>query len=317
MANPSPPLPNIIYNVQVYRGVTGDRKLLSCGGTGENVDLWIRDDDSNRQKWQFIPLPDGSYNIRVYGGVSNSRRLLSTGGDGARVDLWTTDDGSGRQRWILEPLPLGAFRIRVKGGVSTGRTLLSCGGDGMRVDLWTTDDNSGRQQWVLVPEDVEIASLDFSVTTGLATILPDFVSEAVLTNNTTSVQTLTAYYEKKATETSSFEQQSGFTFSVSGTKNFGTPIFASGSITVSASTTNTWTYGKTETRQDTRSYTLPVTVKPGKRVVAKASVVMAKLDVPYTATGYSKVTGQTITAKGMWRGVLAGTITYTLTESDL
>ena len=58
MTKPNLPLSNVLYNVQVYRGVTGGRKLLSCSGTGDRVDLWTTDDDSNRQKWQFIPLPD-------------------------------------------------------------------------------------------------------------------------------------------------------------------------------------------------------------------------------------------------------------------
>lgn len=121
MPHPSEPLSNVLYNVRVHRGVATDRKLLSCGGTGEKVDLWTVDDDSNRQKWMFVKLPDGSYNIRVYGGVTTGRTLLSCGSDGAKVDLWTVDDGSGRQRWILEPLAMGCFRIRVKGGVNNRR----------------------------------------------------------------------------------------------------------------------------------------------------------------------------------------------------
>lgn len=310
------PLSNVLYNVQVYRGVTGGRKLLSCNSVGA-VDLWTTDDDSNRQKWQFILLPDGTYNIRVYGGVNNGRVLLSCGGTGERVDLWTTDDGSGRQRWILEPLAMGCFRIRVKGGVNNGRALLSCSGDGTRVDLWTTDDNSGRQQWVLVPEDVELDRIDFSLAGATTSTQPDFVDVSDVENTGSGPLISTAQYTKSAVVTSSFEQKHSFSFSITGTKNFGTPVFASGSLEVSTSTTHSWTYATSQTRQDTRSYTLQVTVPPQKRSIVKVAVTMMKLDVPYVAVGTSKLTGETVRVAGIWQGITAGHIAHKVTEAPL
>ncbi|MBL9105451.1 MAG: ETX/MTX2 family pore-forming toxin [Myxococcales bacterium] len=316
MTLPSLPLPDVIYNVRVYRGVTGDRKLLSCNAIGE-VDLWTTDDDSNRQKWQFIKLPDGSYNIRVFGGVNNGRVLLSCGGTGERVDLWTTDDGSGRQRWTLEPLAMGCFRIRVKGGVSGGRVLLSCGGDGKRVDLWTTDDNSGRQQWVLIPEDIELDRVEFNLPATVMTTQPDFVDESVVENTESNPLNKTATYTHQATTSSSFEQTHAFTFSASGTKNFGTPVFASGSVTVSASTTHTWSYATNQTRQDTRSYSLQIIVPGHWRNKVALSVKMLKLNVPYTAYGTSKLTGQTVAVPGEWTGVTAGQILHVVSGEPL
>jgi hypothetical protein len=317
MTKPNLPLSNVLYNVQVYRGVTGGRKLLSCSGTGDRVDLWTTDDDSNRQKWQFIPLPDGTYNIRVYGGVNNGRVLLSCGGTGERVDLWTTDDGSGRQRWTLEPLTMGCFRIRVKGGVNSGRALLSCSGDGTRVDLWTTDDNSGRQQWVLVPEDVELDRIEFSLASAATSTRPDFVDESVVDNAGSGPAIKTATFTKKAKFTSSFEQQHSFSFRITGSKNFGTPVFVSGSLEVSAETTNTWTYAESQTREDTRSYSLQVTVPPQKRGVVTVAVTMMKLDVPYVAYGTSKLTGETVSVAGIWQGISAGQIAHRVTEEPL
>jgi hypothetical protein len=316
MTKPSLPLSNVLYNVQVYRGVNGGRKLLSCNSTGQ-VDLWTTDDDSNRQKWQFIPLPDGTYNIRVYGGVSNGRVLLSCGGTGERVDLWTTDDGSGRQRWTLEPLAMGCFRIRVKGGVNNGRALLSCSGDGTRVDLWTTDDNSGRQQWVLVPEDVELDRIDFSLAAATTSTQPDFVDDSKVRNDGSGPALRTAQFTRTATVMSSFEQKHSFTFKITGTKNFGTPVFASGSLEVSTETTNEWTYAESQTRADTRSYTLQVTVPPRTLSVVKLAVTMMKLDVPYVAFGTSKLTGETVSVAGVWKGIAAGQFLYTVTEEPL
>ena len=316
MAQPSLPLSNVIYNVQVYRGVTGGRKLLSCNAVGA-VDLWTEDDDSNRQRWQFIRLPDGSYNIKVFGGVNNGRVLLSCGGTGEKVDLWTTDDGSGRQRWTLEPLAMGCFRIRVKGGVSGGRALLSCGGDGTRVDLWTTDDNSGRQQWVLIPEDIELDHIEFNLSAAEMTNQPDFVDESVVVNTEANPALKTATYTNKATTSSSFEQTHSFTFTISGTKNFGTPVFASGSVTVSAATTHTWSYAKSESREDSRSYSLQVTVPGHWRNTIALSVKMSRLNVPYTAYGTSKLSGQVVAVPGEWTGVSAGQIVHVVSGGPL
>ncbi len=317
MPYPSEPLSNVLYNVRAYRGVTTDRKLLSCNGTGDKVDLWKVDDDSNRQKWMFVKLPDGSYNIRVFGGVPAGRTLLSCGGDGAKVDLWTADDGSGRQRWILEPLAMGCFRIRVKGGVNNGRVLLSCSGDGTKVDLWTTDDNSGRQQWVLVPEDVELDRIEFSLAGAATSTQPDFVDVSEVENLGSGPAIRTAQYTKSAEVMSSFEQKHSFTFTITGTKNFGTPVFVSGSLEVSASTTNSWTYAASQIRRDTRSYTLEVTVPPQKRSIVTVRVTMMKLDVPYVAVGTSKLTGETVRVAGLWQGITAGHIVHKVTEAPL
>jgi hypothetical protein len=317
MPNPPDPLSNILYNVRINRGVSSDRKLLSTNGNGEVVDLYHQDDDSNRQKWRFTRLSDGSYNIAIYGGVSTNRRWLSTNGNGEVVDLWSRDDGSGRQRWVLEPLAIGCFRIRVKTGVSGDRKWLSCNGDGSRVDLWRADDSSGRQQWILVPEDVEIAKIDYNTTGGLISQPPDFISEVSVTNDSDVAQSTTVKFQKKAIESSSYEHQHGFSFSVSGTKNFGTPLAASGKITVTATTTHQWTYGQSQTREDTRTYEMPLVIPPRSRVVAKASVTLTQLDVPYTATGYSKLTGEAVTASGVWHGVSAGQIVYSIKQYPL
>jgi hypothetical protein len=139
-------------NIQVLRGLSLNRSLLSCTSDGTKVDLWNTDDDSGRQQWD-ITLVDGFvdvYNIKVSGGNSSSRVFLSCTKDGAKVDLWNTDDGSGRQRWQFVPLASNIpdyFQIKVVGGVEGGRVYLSCTPDGTKVDLWSIDDGSGRQRW--------------------------------------------------------------------------------------------------------------------------------------------------------------------------
>jgi len=140
-----------VHNVQILRGLASNRSLLSSDGAAK-VDLWVKDDDSNRQTWEFKPVPGTSlFNIRLV--ASQARRFLSCTGDGLVVDTYDKDDGSGRQRWVVEPVPNSptpdTFLIRISGGVTTNRKLLSCTPDGAKVDLYDHDDGSGRQRWQL------------------------------------------------------------------------------------------------------------------------------------------------------------------------
>ena len=156
-------------NVQVLRGLSANKSLLSCPSDGTTVDLWNTDDGSGRQEWE-ISLVAGFndvYNIKVQGGVqgtcggvSGNRVFLSCTSDGSKVDLYCEDDGSGRQRWQFVPVSRSKicnyYDIKVIGGVSGGcpgvpgnRVFLSCTDDGSKVDLWCADDDSGRQRWQL------------------------------------------------------------------------------------------------------------------------------------------------------------------------
>ena len=149
---------------------------------------------------------------------------------------------------------------------------------------------------------------------GLKTTQPDFITTTIVSNQTDVQQSMTAKFGKKAIETSSFDHQHGFAFSITGTKNFGVPNLVSGSISVNATTNHNWSIGKSETKEDSREYTFPVQVPKYSNVTAKATVKMIKLDVPYTIVGYSKRTGQKITSTGIWNGINASEVTYSLVQ---
>lgn len=144
-------------NLQVLRGLTSARSLLSCTADGGTVDLFDQDDGSGRQQWrvELVPGRTDVYHIFVVGGVSGDRRYLSCTSDGTKVDLFARDDDSGRQRWRFVPVSGSGipsyYNIRVDAGVTNGRVLLSCTPDGAVVDLWHTDDPSGRQRWQVQP----------------------------------------------------------------------------------------------------------------------------------------------------------------------
>ena len=141
------------YTLQVLRGLSTGRSLLSCREDGF-VDLWFEDDASGRQRWELTQLPElgrDVFNIKVAGGTLPGERYLSCARDGSIVDLFEGDDGSGRQRWVLAkvrsnpPIPAYYTLSPFKGAGG----LLSCTADGTKVDLFDGDDHSGRQRWQL------------------------------------------------------------------------------------------------------------------------------------------------------------------------
>ncbi len=146
-------LTNRIVHIYPERGLSSNRKFLSCNTTGEVVDLWPVDDNSGRQKWVITPIGNGKYHIKPVAGLFSGRNWLSTAATGEVVDLWYNDDNSGRQQWsfsLINPLN-STYQIYITRGLNSPRFMLSCTSDGSKVDLWNVDDYSGRQRWVIEP----------------------------------------------------------------------------------------------------------------------------------------------------------------------
>lgn len=143
------------YSLQVLRGLTTNRSLLSCTAAGY-VDLFDHDDDSGRQQWKLERIPglEGNiFNIIVSGGTDEGKTYLSARADGTLVDLYYEDDGTGHQRWVLDevetdPQIPSYYTLTPVAGVPTDKKYLSVQPDGTVVDLWT-DDGSGHQYWQL------------------------------------------------------------------------------------------------------------------------------------------------------------------------
>lgn len=143
-------------NLQVLRGLSTNRSLLSCQPDGKTVDLWWQDDGSGRQQWNISPVPgyDNIYNIIVSGGNSTDNKYLGAvaPGDWGNVDLTSGDDGTGRQRWQFIPVKSNipdCYNIMVVGGETDNFVYLSCFEDGSVVNLAEKDDGSGLQRWQL------------------------------------------------------------------------------------------------------------------------------------------------------------------------
>ena len=144
------------FNLQVLRGLSSNRSILSCQAQGL-VDLWTQDDASGRQRWlvtQVQGQAEDVYTIATYKGTDSGKSFLGVAADNMTVELQASDDGSGRQRWKLVPVDSVASVLEIpsyyliESVLKSGQSgdCLSCTEDGTRVDLWF-DDGSGRQRW--------------------------------------------------------------------------------------------------------------------------------------------------------------------------
>ncbi|KAH3764638.1 ricin-type beta-trefoil lectin domain protein [Pelomyxa schiedti] len=149
------PLGHKRWTLQLLRGLSTNRTLLSCTGAGDRCDLWHMEDGSGRQIWETVPI-DGApnmYYIMISGGTEGNRRYLSCNAEGTRVDCFNVDDNTGRQKWLITPVPESVctlpcvYYIRVSAGITNTRALLSSPDNGTFIDLWFGDDNTGRQRW--------------------------------------------------------------------------------------------------------------------------------------------------------------------------
>lgn len=138
-----------IHNLQILRGFTTNKTLLSCWPDGSTADLWTFDDNTGRQQWTFklieVAGRHSVFNIIVERGMTSDKKYLSSAG--SKVDLWSMDDNSGRQQWEVIPVPDSptpdTYHIKV---VEDGR-YLTAQPDGNGITLLPGDDGSGLARW--------------------------------------------------------------------------------------------------------------------------------------------------------------------------
>jgi hypothetical protein len=335
------PTEKVVYAVKSESDFLGPQ-FMGASDNGDVVNLFYlspKDEASRkfsgRQSWVFIKLKPSNvfpnvgkdeYRIEVRK-PGSARKMLSCDGDGKIVDLWH-ESVNGCQRWKLIPLPDGSFNIKSvgsKGPTFLSRSKYAAGAKDFfgtvrqveiqKIDLVAEDDETGAQRWKLSPEDLVITAISFETgNKSKMTNQPDFIVEQTLRNASDIAQSLKAEFTKKAVETSSFEHQHGFSFALSATQKFGLPSVAQGEISVTAATQTNWTTGKKQTREDTQTYSFEFSAPAKSTVKATATVSRVKLDVPYSVTGKSKITGETITSKGVWRGVSVGKIYFSISQ---
>ena len=93
-------------------------------------------------------------------------------------------------------------------------------------------------------------------------------------------------------------------------------MVAEGKLSVEASSTNTWTWGKTTEYNTQYVATFPVKAGPRTSVRAMSVANQGILDVPYVMHASSKSSGVKVETKGTWRGVSSWDLRHTITTLD-
>ena len=150
---------------------------------------------------------------------------------------------------------------------------------------------------------IRICSLDFELDKGSAVPFPNYLKIETYDNRASSVE-LNSDFEitKEVSETSSFTRTTSVTIGAEVSISLELPIFSDVGITLSTSVTNEVSMTKETTKTTAYTTTSPVAVPAGKAIIKQAIVLMANLNVPYTAVGINGLGSKAI-IRGQWKGV--------------
>lgn len=179
--------------------------------------------------------------------------------------------------------------------------------------------NSIAQQFNIVPNDVfKLESIEY-INDATATLsrIPDFATTWAYTNGTSVQQSITTSFGQKATKTSNHTNQSTISTKLSTTVTVGVPFIVKGEISTEIGGSLQYTYGKSETTEDTRNYDIPLLIPANTRVTASATVTRYNMNVNYIATLRGQNTGKVIKVNGVWNGVDCTDIVVNTQQTNL
>lgn len=268
------PLTGELYiETNVLKGILPirfERKLLSAGSYASDPNtrvLYVKDGTSlSGARWDF----------------SQSQRKLD--GSGAYIFYNSDLYGGGSSFWDFYNLCLQSEGTKMRFGKYVER---------------------GTQEFEIRPiEEFDMVSLELIVdNSAFAVKKPDFYVTWDYNNNSDKDQEMSTNFSKKASRTSSFSRKHSVSLTVASTLSVGGTFFVNGQITTTVATTNEWTYGKSETFEDTRTYNFPLTIGARTSVHATLYVAQYEMNVKYRAVFRGKTTGKYFTEIGDWKGV--------------
>jgi len=166
-------------------------------------------------------------------------------------------------------------------------------------------------------EDMKVDKIEYKLDAGkIISSTPITLGDQVLTNNSDVEQEMSFSVSKSVSNSSSFQFSTGFTITAGMEFGVDIPVIADAKFSLSASTSNTWTWGKTTEYTIQYTATFPVMAGPHKSVRASSVVNQGTLDVPYTMYLSSKSSGVKVQTSGTWQGVSSWDIRYTITPLD-
>ncbi len=316
----------IPVNISVVKNIYNN-KYLKYNGGNEEVTLSKFDENDEDLRFIFHRMPlTGLYYITPYR-LSDNKYLLCVGYYKKKPEekilyVKTTTDSFCATWEISKGGSENSFVLRNSDLLEQGT-----GGwmDVYSLALYVKDNNlrfikySGQpeQEFIIHPcEAFRVKSLTIDQNSSTISTAPSFVVEKDYYNYSNSQQTFTTTITQKATKTSSFNRKTNVQTTISSDVKVGA-FFAKGSISVSVSNNDEWTYGKSEELEDTRDYNFPLIVAPYKHIHATLTVNREKAIMNYTAVLVGVDSGATITEHGTWENVDCTTINVVLQETTL
>lgn len=164
---------------------------------------------------------------------------------------------------------------------------------------------SPRQEFKIIPvEEFEVEKVEFDIDANATlTQTPKVLFSDKFTNNGPISQKHSFSITETYKETSSFNKKTSYNVNVTVESKLKVPLLVEGKITVSKSSGEEFTYGKSEEHSKTVNRTVNVEVPANSMADLSFTIYTYKMDVPYIATCVGKTSGKKIKVRGIWHGV--------------
>ena len=237
----------------------------------------------------------------VYSNAPNVRVLYAKTDNSSTGACWDFNEGDVREEsYVLENAD--ALTQGPGGSWDVYRDVIGANDTKIYFDKYRTN---AKQEFSVIPlDDFVIQSIEF-YNDQSATLVkqPDFVAKWTYTNRTSVQQSMTTSFTQRATKTSNFSNQTSLSLNYSSTAKVKVPFFGEGSITLGSTLSESYTFGGSETKEDSQTYNFPILIPPYTTLNATATVKKYKLDIRYKAILRGANTGRQITIDGVWTGV--------------
>ncbi|PSN61327.1 hypothetical protein BS50DRAFT_578688 [Corynespora cassiicola Philippines] len=153
-------------------------------------------------------------------------------------------------------------------------------------------------------EPLDFVGVEFDLSNAVVmSTRPKNLFSQQLRNQTGTDQDQSVKISESTEQQSTFEAEVGLELGVSTQVSCGVPMLAEGKVEVSAKVHSNLKWGSTNVRSQSWEATVNLKVPGGKTIRVTATVTESILNVPFVSTWKSKKTGQTMTTKGIFKGI--------------
>lgn len=309
---PSPlsQLKGIPVNLVLAEYLNHDNRYLVRSGNGITLG------NSTNPKWQIETGYNGqSWDLKVFGeDIKFSPATFSFRPVNDFMHGWYISNVSGSSLynfWINKSDQTG-------GGLGFMYTSYLCaeGANSKNIKMSKQGDTGVLKNWQIVPGgNFELANIRYTLDpTDVFNAIPDYSDAIYITNPTDAIATVGASFTRRASETSNFSQTEGLVINTTISASVSIPGLSSSGLNVSTTTSASWTYGTSQTQDDTRNYSISIILPARSNFKVKISVSMFDTSATYIATYRDRITGREIVLSGKWYGIKAGIVHYTILD---